>query len=119
MFYTKKQKQKKCGASPPPGYLLGPPKGLTATSRSPPAFAKNRCTHIFSVLSPDVPYNTEQISHTYISKYNNKCNNQVILLMITDGKKYHYLAVKKLPALLRGITSNQDGDFYCLNCFYS
>ena len=27
--------------------------------------------------------------------------------MITDGKKWHYLAVKKLSALLRRITSNR------------
>ena len=40
--------------------------------------------------------------------------------MITDdGKKWHYLAVKKLSALLRGITSNHIGDFYCLNCLHS
>ena len=39
--------------------------------------------------------------------------------MITDGKKWHYLAVKKLSALFRGITSNNNGDFYCLNCFHS
>ena len=39
--------------------------------------------------------------------------------MITDSKKWHYLAVKRLPALLRGITSNDDGEFYCLNCFHS
>ena len=40
--------------------------------------------------------------------------------MITDdSKRWHYLAVKSLPALLRGITSNHHGDFYCLNCFHS
>ena len=39
--------------------------------------------------------------------------------MINDGEKWHYLAEKKLPALLKGITSNHKGDFYCLNCFYS
>ena len=39
--------------------------------------------------------------------------------MITDGEKWHYLAVKKLSALFRGITSKHDGDFYCLYCFYS
>ena len=39
--------------------------------------------------------------------------------MITDGKKWHYLGVKSLPALLRGITSNHDGSFYCLNCSHS
>ena len=39
--------------------------------------------------------------------------------MITDGKKWHYLAVKSLSALFRGVTSNHNGDFYCLNCFNS
>ena len=39
--------------------------------------------------------------------------------MISDGKKYHYLAVKGISALLRGITSNHNGDFYCLNCLHS
>ena len=38
--------------------------------------------------------------------------------MIIDGKKWHYLAVKSLSALLRAITSKDDGDFYCLNCFH-
>ena len=37
--------------------------------------------------------------------------------MITDGEKWHYLAVTKLTALLRGVTSNNNGDFFCLNCF--
>ena len=39
--------------------------------------------------------------------------------MITDDKKWHYLPVKKLPVLLRGIISKDVGDFYCLNCFHS
>ena len=39
--------------------------------------------------------------------------------MITDGKKWHYLAVKSKSALLRRITLNNHGDFYCLNCFQS
>ena len=65
-------------------------------------------------------HNKEEIWPACISKYNRKCKNQVILLMITDdGKRWHYLSVKSLPALLRGITSNHDGDFYGLNCFHS
>ena len=44
-------------------------------------------------------------------KYNLTRKNQAILLMITDGEKWHYLAVKKLSALLRVITSNHNGDF--------
>ena len=34
-------------------------------------------------------------------------------------KKWHYLAAKKLSALLREITSKFYGDFYCLNCLQS
>ena len=39
--------------------------------------------------------------------------------MITAGKKWHYLAVRSLSALLRGITSSNNEYFYCLNCFHS
>ena len=39
--------------------------------------------------------------------------------MITDGEKWHYLTVKNLPGLLRGITSTHKEDFYCLKCFHS
>ena len=66
-----------------------------------------------------MPHNTEKVRHAYKSKYNLKCENQVILLMITDGEKWHYLALKSLSALFRGITSNHKEDFYCLNCFKS
>ena len=41
-----------------------------------------------------VPYNTEQLCCAYKSKNNNERKDQVILLMIADGKKWHYLALK-------------------------
>ena len=63
-----------------------------------------------------MPHNTGEIRRAYNSKHNLKRKNQVILLMITDGEKWHYLAVSPL---LRGITSNPVGDFYCLNCLHS
>ena len=66
-----------------------------------------------------VPHNTEKMRHAYKSKYNLTRENQVILLMITDDEKKHYLAVKSLYALFRGIAGNNNGDFYCLNCFQS
>ena len=66
-----------------------------------------------------MPYNTKRIRLACKSKYNFKSKNQVILLMIINGKKWHYLAVKSLPALLRRITSDHNGHFYCLNCFHS
>ena len=58
--------------------------------------------------------------------------------MITDDEsskrveKWHYIALKSIPTadgynrpirgisrLLRGISSNHVGDYYCLNCFHS
>ena len=39
--------------------------------------------------------------------------------MISNGENWYYLTVKNLSGLLRGITSNHVGDFYCLNCFHS
>ena len=40
--------------------------------------------------------------------------------MITDGtSNWHYLAIKNISGLLTGITSNHNGDFYCLNCLHS
>ena len=91
---------------------------------------KNNETIALNILY--VPYNTEQIRCAHKSKYNNERKNQVILLMITDGEKWHYLALKSEPMLyngklcnrpveilsrlLRGKSSNHHGDYYCLNC---
>ena len=77
----------------------------------------------------------EKIYHAYISKHNSNCEKQVILLMISNGEKceakpegcegtseggqWHCLAVKKLSALLKGIPSKNNGDFYCFNCPHS
>ena len=80
-------------------------------------FEQNNKTIALNVLY--VQYNTKTISVAYRSEYNNKRKKQVILLMITDGKKWHYLAVTNLSALLQGNSSNHEGDFYCLNCFNS
>ena len=42
-----------------------------------------------------------------ISKFNSNCEKQILLLMTPNEEKegWHYLAVKKLSTLLRGITS--------------
>ena len=88
---------------------------------------KTNALNIFFVL-----HNKEKIKRTYISKYNHKRKNQVVFLTITDVKKWHYLALKSIPAaadynrpirslsiLFRGITSNHNGDFYCMGCLHS
>ena len=64
-----------------------------------------------------VTHNTKKIHVAYKSKHNLTREKQIILLMISNGEKWHYLTVKNLSGLLRGITSNHAGDFYCLNCF--
>ena len=39
--------------------------------------------------------------------------------MRSNGENWHYISVKSSSRLLRGISSNHDGDYYCLNCFHS
>ena len=81
------------------------------------AFEKNNSDIAINILY--VPHNTKQIKQAYISKHNER-DTHVNLLMITDGTgNWHYLAVKSISGLLRGITSNHNGDFYCLNCLHS
>ena len=64
-------------------------------------FEQNIKTIALNILF--VPYNTEKIILAYKLKHNIDRQNQVILLMITDGKKWHYLTVKSLSGLLKGI----------------
>ena len=80
-------------------------------------FEQNNKTIALNILF--ILHNTETIRVSYRSEYNNKRKKQVILLMITDGKKWHYLVITNLSALLQGKSSNHEGDFYCLNCFNS
>ena len=61
----------------------------------------------------------EKIYHAYVSKCNSNGEKQVILLMIWNGEGWYYLAMKKLSALLRGVTSKNDENLYCSNCLYS
>ena len=64
-----------------------------------------------------MPHNAKKIHVAYKSKHNLNREKQVILLMTSNGENWHYLVVKKLSRLLRGITSNHKEDFYCLIVF--
>ena len=66
-----------------------------------------------------MPHKIGKIHLVYKSKHNLTREKQVILLMITNGEKWHYAAVTRLSGLLRGVTGNNNGDFYCLNCFHA
>ena len=63
-------------------------------------FERNNKTIALNILF--IPHNTKTIRIAYRSEHNNKRKKQVILLMITDGKKWHYLAITNLSALLQG-----------------
>ena len=77
---------------------------------------KNNVTIALNVLYAE----KEKIYPAYVSKHNSNREKQVTLLMISNGEKqWHYLALKKLSALLRGITSKNNSEFYCLNCLHS
>ena len=80
-------------------------------------FEQNNKTIALNILF--IKHNEKTIKFAYRSEHNNKRKKQVILLMITDGKKWHYLAVTNLSALLQGASLNHRGDFYSLNCFSS
>ena len=60
----------------------------------------------------------ENIYAAYVLKHNSNREKQIILLLIISNY-CHYLGVKKLSALFRGITSKNSGDFYCFNCLHS
>ena len=93
-------------------------------------FERNNKTIALNILF--VPHNEKTINLAYKSKYNRKRENQVVLLMITNGEQWHYIALKNvrtddgfnrpirsLSRLFRGVTSNNNGDFYCKNCLRS
>ena len=58
--------------------------------------------------------NEQKISHFYQSEINKTREKQVILLMVNDNEKQHYLAVK----ILNGLFFKKAGHSgqYCLNC---
>ena len=93
-------------------------------------FEQNIKTIALNILY--APHNTKTRNLAYKSKYNRKRKNQVVLLMITYGEqsdeidKWRYIALKSertdngfnrslrsLSRLFRGITLNNNGDFYC------
>ena len=44
-----------------------------------------------------VPHDEIKTTHAYKSEYNHTRKNHVVLLMITDGEKWHYTALKREP----------------------
>ena len=70
-----------------------------ATSKDWKKFDQNNESIAVNILY--VPHNTRKIHIAYKSRHNLTREKQVILLLITDGKKWHCLVVKYLSGLLR------------------
>ena len=69
----------------------------------------------------------EKIYPVCVLKRNSSHKKQDIHLMISnreirvarsERQQRHYLAVKRLSTLLRGLTSKNNADFYSLNCLH-
>ena len=82
-------------------------------------FEKNNSKIALNILQ--IPHSENNITHVYKSKHNHTSKNQVVLLMIAEGEKWHYTALKseqtedgfnrpmkRLSRLFKGITS------YCI-----
>ena len=63
-------------------------------------YEKNNVTIALNVLYAE----KEKIYPAYVSKHNSNSKRPVFLLMVPNGEKLHYLAVKNLSALLQEIT---------------
>ena len=74
------------------------------------------------IIAPKILYTKEkQICSAYISKIKSNCKKQIILWLIPNKEKdgCYYVALKKLPTLLRGISSIHHVHFYCLYYLHS
>ena len=82
------------------------------------AFEKNNGAIALNIFY--APHKEVEIRPIYISKFNKTREHHANLLMITNGTdKWHYITMKSIPALLRGVSSTHNDDHYCLNCFRS
>ena len=98
-------------------------------------FERNNKTIALNILH--IPPNTKTINLAYKSKYNQKHQNKVVLLMITNSEqsneadKWYHIALKSvrtddgfnrpirsLSRLFKGITANNNGGFYCMHCLH-
>ena len=72
---------------------------LPSTSKDWKKFELNNESVALNILY--VPHKTGKTHLAYKSKHNLTREKQVILLMITDSEKWHYIAVKKILRIIR------------------
>ena len=72
--------------------IIGKKEIFHHTQKDRKKFEQNNETIALNILF--APHNAEKIKLAYKSKHNFQRENQVILSMISDGKKQHYLTLK-------------------------
>ena len=79
------------------------------------SFEINNKSIALNVLQLPNNEHDKKISHLYKSEFNKTREKQVILLILTDDEKQHYVAVKNLNSLLKD--KNKCSEHFCINCF--
>ena len=90
---------------------------------------RSRCQGNLETSMRGINFIFDSVQLMYYKCYKVNLKRGVSYIDSTDWKElnypskldegWHYIAVKKLSALLHGITSKHKGDFYCLNCLHS
>ena len=78
----------------------------------------------FEKNNPDIAVNVllsnnkkSNIYTAHRSERNVKCKKQFNLLMIVDGEKRHYTAIKSVSRLLKSLNATHKGAYhFCMNC---
>ena len=81
-------------------------------------FEKNNPDMAANVLFNNKKNQKKSIYTVRSSGRNGKCKKQVNLLMIEDGEKRHYTAIKNISRLLSKLNGKtKRAYYYCMNCF--
>ena len=82
-------------------------------------FERNNPAMAVNVLFSNKKSQKKNIYTVRMSGRNVKCKKQVNLLMIVDGKKRHYTAIKNISRLLSELNGKtQHAYHYCMNCLH-
>ena len=60
-------------------------------------------------------HNEQNINHLHKSEFNKTREKQVVLLILNDNTKQHYVVVKNLNSFLKD--KNKCTEHFCINCF--
>ena len=77
-------------------------------------FEENNRDVALNIFSVDK--DKRNINNIRVLKFNRNRSHKVVLLMITNGFKWHFTSVKSEIRSFRNVFFSNNGDFYCFNC---